>query len=89
MFSIGVVFFAMITLTNLAGNFSSTGIIDFLFVYILGILFSFIVTYFIPRFMGVFWPCTRYAQNIIMLTDKNNEVMTKILEALKNRFKQR
>lgn len=33
--------------------------------------------------MGVFWPCTRYAQNIIMLTDKNNEVMTKILEALK------
>ena len=34
--------------------------------------------------MGVFWPCTRYAQNIIMLTDKNNEVMTKILEALKN-----
>ena len=34
--------------------------------------------------MGVFWPCTRYAQNIIMLTDKNNEVMAKILEALKN-----
>jgi len=34
--------------------------------------------------VGVFWPCTRYAQNIIMLTDKNNEVMTKILEALKN-----
>ena len=33
--------------------------------------------------MGVFWPCTRYAQNIIMLTDKNNEVITKILEALK------
>jgi len=33
--------------------------------------------------VGVFWPCTRYAQNIIMLTDKNNEVMTKILEALK------
>ena len=34
--------------------------------------------------MGVFWPCTRCAQNIIMLTDKNNEVMAKILEALKN-----
>ena len=34
--------------------------------------------------MGVFWPCTRYAQNIIMLTDKNNEVMAKILEPLKN-----
>ena len=34
--------------------------------------------------MGVFWPCNRCAQKIIMLTDKNNEVMTKILEALKN-----
>jgi len=34
--------------------------------------------------MGIFWPCNRCAENIIMLTDKNNEVMAKILEALKN-----
>ena len=33
--------------------------------------------------MGVFWPCIS-PQNIIMLTDKNNEVMAKILESLKN-----
>ena len=33
--------------------------------------------------MGVFWPCIS-PQIIIMLTDKNNEVMAKILEALKN-----
>jgi len=33
--------------------------------------------------MGVFWPCIS-SQIIIMLTDKNNEVMAKILEALKN-----
>ena len=33
--------------------------------------------------MGVFWPCIS-PQSIIMLTDKNNEVMAKILEALKN-----
>ena len=33
--------------------------------------------------MGIFWPCIS-PQIIIMLTDKNNEVMAKILEALKN-----
>ena len=33
--------------------------------------------------MGVFWLCIS-PQIIIMLTDKNNEVMAKILEALKN-----
>jgi hypothetical protein len=33
--------------------------------------------------MGVFWPCIS-PQIIIMLTDKNNEVMAKILESLKN-----
>ena len=33
--------------------------------------------------MGVFWPCIS-SQIIIMLTDKNNEVMAKILESLKN-----
>jgi len=33
--------------------------------------------------MGIFWPCIS-SQIIIMLTDKNNEVMAKILEALKN-----
>ena len=33
--------------------------------------------------MGVFWPCIS-PQIITMLTDKNNEVMAKILEALKN-----
>ena len=33
--------------------------------------------------MGVFWPCIS-PQIIIMLTDKNNEVIAKILEALKN-----
>jgi hypothetical protein len=33
--------------------------------------------------MGVFWSCIS-PQIIIMLTDKNNEVMAKILEALKN-----
>ena len=33
--------------------------------------------------MGIFWPCIS-SQIIIMLTDKNNEVMAKILEDLKN-----
>ena len=33
--------------------------------------------------MGIFWPCIS-PQIIIMLTDKNNEVMAKILEFLKN-----
>ena len=33
--------------------------------------------------MGIFWPCIS-PQIIIMLTDKNNEVMAKILESLKN-----
>jgi uncharacterized membrane protein YjjP (DUF1212 family) len=33
--------------------------------------------------MGVFWPCIS-PQIIIMLTDKNNEVMAKILESLNN-----
>ena len=33
--------------------------------------------------MGVFWPCIS-PQIIIMLTDKNTEVMAKILESLKN-----
>jgi hypothetical protein len=33
--------------------------------------------------MGVFWPCIS-SQIIIMLTDKNNEVMAKILESLIN-----
>jgi hypothetical protein len=33
--------------------------------------------------MDVFWPCIS-PQIIIMLTDKNNEVMAKILESLKN-----
>ena len=33
--------------------------------------------------MAVFWPCIS-PQIIIMLTDKNNEVMAKILESLKN-----
>jgi membrane-associated phospholipid phosphatase len=49
LFSIGGVLYAMSILTNFAANFSSTGIIDFLFVYILGILFSVIVTYLIPQ----------------------------------------
>ena len=33
--------------------------------------------------MDVFWPCIS-SQIIIMLTDKNNEVMAKILESLIN-----
>ena len=33
--------------------------------------------------MDVFWLCIS-PQTIIMLTDKNNEVMAKILESLKN-----
>ena len=46
--SIGVVFFAMVALTNLANNISYS-IVNSLFIYTLGILFSFIVTYLIPR----------------------------------------
>ena len=46
--SIGVVFFAMVTLTNLADNISHS-VVNSLFIYTLGILFSFIVTYVIPR----------------------------------------
>ena len=46
--SIGVVFFAMVTLTNLADNISYS-LVNSLFIYTLGILFSFIVTYLIPR----------------------------------------
>ena len=46
--SIGVVFLAMVTLTNLADNISHS-LVNSLFIYTLGILFSFIVTYLIPR----------------------------------------
>ena len=46
--SIGVVFFVMVTLTNLADNISNS-LVNSLFIYNLGVLFSFIVTYLIPR----------------------------------------
>ena len=52
--SIGMVFIAMLATTSLAKSFDSQGFFDFIVVYILGLIFSLFITYFIPKTLKFF-----------------------------------
>lgn len=51
--SIGFVFIAMVLITQIEATISATGVLGITYSYILGILFSFLVTQVIPRFWRI------------------------------------